>query len=152
MEVLNAIGAVSQGIRLVKGLIPKQGSSVNAPQQSFGEVLLQHQDRNGDGALSAQELKVSSALYGRLDRNSDGVLSMDELNAGATLIQKAFNSEERIDQYFESHDANHDTFINLMESGLDSDRFKNVDSNADKQLNRSEISAAYQSRSMDLST
>lgn len=152
MDVLQAIGAATQGFRLVKGLFPKQSSSEALPQKSFGEMLLRHQDRNGDGALSAQELKLSSSLFNQLDRNADGKLSLDELNSGSSLIQQALQSEKRIDQYIESHDADHNDLINEVESGMEHEIYSIVDRNADKQLNRSEIGMAIQGQSMDLST
>jgi hypothetical protein len=154
MEVLNAVSALSQGVKLVKQLIPnKMPNPANAASQpSFGELMLSHQDSDGDGALTVKEAMLSSELFNRLDKDGNGTLSVDEINAGAREIHQAHRIQQQAGAFIETHDVDYDTLISKRESGLDNAHFKHIDQNSNAQLNQEEIILAINNRSLDLST
>lgn len=63
------------------GFTPVTVAIQNAPQEvsALGDVLFHRLDRNGDGKLSASELRQATALLKRLDENEDEVLTAEEL-------------------------------------------------------------------------
>ena len=157
MDVLSTLGIVSQGLRLAKQVIPNHASGSGKPfqvaaQESLGEKLLNRQDTNGDGGLSIDEVKFSDTLFKRLDSDADGKLSIEELNTGASQIQEAQRMAQHVAQYIESHDADHNALISIMESGLDETQFDTLDNNKDHALNRGEITSAHRKHTLDLST
>ncbi len=58
------------------------------------ERLIQNLDEDGDGALSAEELPISSEVFDAADTNQDGVLSFDELVAAGEAIDKELRAEQ----------------------------------------------------------
>ena len=157
MDVLQAVGALNQGVKLVKQLIPNRISSAQQSQngakpQSFGDILLNQQDLDGDGALSLKEAGISKDLFGRLDKDGDGFLNLEEINAGSRAIQRALQAELQAGEFMESHDANHDTLVSERESGLDSIRFEHIDQNNNATLTYEELVTAINNRTVDLST
>ena len=152
MNVLSALGVVSQGLRLVREMIPGQSrGAATVDQQTFGEVFLHRLDENGDGAISLNEAKFSEKLFQNLDKNGDGALSLQELNEGALLIQRERGIGYKVNEYINTHDADHNEVLSIMESGVDESIFERMDTNQDKSINRQEITSAYTNHTLDLS-
>ena len=74
------------------------GASRVSPEQAEAEALLSAVDANGDGAISADELRAHMAkrgwppeqadeLFKRLDANADGQISRDELAEAMRRLQ-----------------------------------------------------------------
>jgi len=153
MDVLSALGVVSQGLRLVKEMIPSHSKGAETfSQQTFGEIFLNRLDKDGDGSIGLNEAKISATLFSRLDRNGDGELSLQELNEGASLIQRERGIGHQVNEYINTHDADHNELLSIMESGLDESIFGRIDTNQDKSINRGEITSAYTKHALDLST
>ena len=49
---------------------------------SLASSILENQDTDGDGSLSASESSLSSTNFNTLDTNGDGKVSIEELTAG----------------------------------------------------------------------
>lgn len=80
-----------------------------------GQRFLERNDRNGDGALDAEEYRNFSArLFARRDRNADGVLTPDEYPGTADSLQR-IEFMVQSDATFESHDRNGDQRLDLDE-------------------------------------
>jgi len=157
MDALSVLGVVSQGLRLVKEIIPANSRGTAKPldvsgQHTFGQVFLDRLDEDGDGALTLNEVKISDRLFNRLDSNGDGVLSLQELNDGASLIQRERGIGHQVNEYISTHDADHDSRLSKMESGLDDSIFGRIDTNHDKSINRGEITSAYTNHTLDLTS
>lgn len=81
--------------------------------------LIQDRDRDGDGALSAEELPVSAEVFDAADTNQDGVLSFDELAAAGEAIGEGLRADQApgrpnlIEQLFSSKSDDGDTQTTL---------------------------------------
>jgi Ca2+-binding EF-hand superfamily protein len=81
--------------------------------------LIQDRDRDGDGALGAEELPVSSKVFDAADTNQDGVLSFDELAAAGEAIDEGLRADQApgrpnlIEQLFSSKSDDEDTQTTL---------------------------------------
>lgn len=58
------------------------------------ERLIEDLDEDGDGALNAEELPISSEVFDAADTNQDGVLSFDELKTASKAIGKELRPEQ----------------------------------------------------------
>lgn len=157
MDILSTLGVVSQGLRLVKEILPTRPKGAihpteASPNTSFAQVLLNRQDKNGDGTLTLGEVKFSDKLFHLIDSNGDGKLDVQELNAATPLIQNAQRTDESIMEYMKTHDADHNALISTIESGLEESLFSSIDQNNDKSINRAELNTAYHNQTLDLST
>lgn len=80
-----------------------------------GQRFLERNDRNGDGALDAEEYRNFSArLFARRDRNADGQLTPDEYPATSDALGRAeFMAQSEAG--FASLDRNGDERLDLDE-------------------------------------
>lgn len=157
MNPLGAIGLVSQGLRLMKGLV---SARAQAPQQatglseskSFAQALLEHFDQDANGSISQNETPFSKTLFSQLDLNNDGMLTAQELSEGTPHIQHEQHLAQQVDQFLQRRDADHDAQLSKIESGLDESLFTRIDRNQDSSINRGEITAAHTQHTLDLSS
>lgn len=85
------------------------------PAAAPGKGFLERNDRNGDGALDAEEYRNFCArLFARRDRNADGVLTPDEYPATSDALQRV-DFMAQSDASFENHDRNGDERLDLGE-------------------------------------
>ena len=80
-----------------------------------GQRFLERNDRNGNGALDAEEYRNFSArLFARRDRNADGVLTPDEYPATSDVLRQV-DFMAQSEASFERHDRNGDERLDLEE-------------------------------------
>lgn len=80
MEI-GSMGAMQSGMGM-RPMRPPQGD----PQQHAEEMsakLIEKQDADGDGLLSADEFSIDSEKFANLDEDGDGLLNQSELTTGA---------------------------------------------------------------------
>lgn len=111
-------------------------------------------DKNNDGFVSRTEAAGDKTLlkgFDAADKNNDGKLTRAEYAAATTKqnVRKAFNKEPEPDQGFTALDKNNDGFLTRREARGNSflkAEFKNIDTNHDGKLSRSEYYAAMAKR------
>jgi Ca2+-binding EF-hand superfamily protein len=90
LEELQAeVSKVTEGKTEQKSNEPKGSPSV----EEKTERLVNDRDQDGDGALSNEELPISSETFDAADTNKDGVLSFDELIAAGESIAEELRPE-----------------------------------------------------------
>lgn len=89
--------ASASAVTASASLASNSGSILESYLEELGEklanTLLNLQDANGDGSLSAEELGVTAAQLAELDADGDGVLSEGELSAGLKAQREEMAAE-----------------------------------------------------------
>ena len=93
-------------------------------------------DTDHDGKVTRSEWKGNPVSFQMLDRNGDGALSSDELTAGAAPAEEspaavAARRQARQERIFRWMDANHDNRVTQAEWRGDSAKFQSLDRNHD---------------------
>jgi len=88
-ELQAAVSKVMEDKTEPKSNEPKGPPSV----EEKTERLVKDRDQDGDGALSNEELPISSETFDAADTNKDGVLSFDELVAAGETIAEELRPE-----------------------------------------------------------
>lgn len=96
-------------------------------------------DRDGDSALSIDELGLPKDIFSSIDTNNDGLASKDELNAAYYARQL----DQLTNGLLGSKDTNSDSVLSIDELGLSQDIFSTIDTNKDDQASKDELNAAH---------
>lgn len=151
MDVLSAVGAVSQGIGMARSLFSRGPSSRETSAPATAESLFAKFDLDQSGGVTRGELGVSKGVFATLDENGDGVLSLEELDAGMRNAARTQQVEGGLARYMQLYDSNGIGQVSLAESGMDKDEFTQLDRNGDGRLSRGELAAPYRERGLDVS-
>ncbi len=86
------------------------------------EQLVQDLDKDGDGALNASELPISSEVFDSADTDKDGVLSLDELRAASKEIGAELRAKDDA--------TKHRSILDFFRSGSDDSTKTTLDQTA----------------------
>lgn len=112
-----------------------------AAQWFGGGDAFANADANQDGMITRAEFAATRAAnFGRLDRNGDGAVSKDDLGRLARMRAQA---AQRFDQLIKAADTNGDGKVTRQEfAAAPMPMFDRADANGDGQVDRSEAAAA----------
>lgn len=106
---------------------------------------LAEMDANHDGKVDRSEWKGNAVSFQMLDRNGDGALSSDELTADAAPVAREdpaavlARRQARQERIFRWMDANHDNRVTQAEWREDKAKFQRLDRNHDGVLTLEEF-------------
>ena len=103
--------------------------------QQMVEQTLQNRDKDGDGALSFEEISVPDEAFAKIDKNEDGLADKDELKAFFPMAQFGRIALDLIVQ----KDTNGDGLLSANEIDMPQEVFNKIDKNADGQLDKKEL-------------
>lgn len=140
-------------------------SAMNRPSKTQGEgfnlsqlasQIVQKDDANGDGLLSASETKLDSDMFKKLDADGDGKLTTDELVSGLQNNRMRpmgpppppppMDSAEMASSIMQDEDANEDGVLSIDETELGSDEFNILDTDGDGKVTTDELQAGIKAR------
>jgi Ca2+-binding EF-hand superfamily protein len=152
---ISSIGSFSMtGLSSMSNLSRTQ--SKQSDPSEFLAKIMEQEDTNGDGVISADETRLDSDRFGELDADGNGALSTDELEAGlkagpAGGAPPAFgpppiDPSKLASKIIDQEDTNGDGVISADETRLDSDRFGELDTDSNGSLTTEELLASFQAR------
>lgn len=101
-------------------------------------------DRDGDGAVSAEEWEVPRQVVKRLDKDGDGALTKQEADPGAAIMGGSGDPEKDIDGFVSRFDKDRDGKVSKGEYTGPEQLFGRVDTDEDGSLSRDEIAKFLQ--------
>jgi len=116
---------------------PARQASPGAPAAAAQPSALSNLDSNHDGKVSRSEWKGNDVSFQMLDRNGDGALSGDEMTAGAAPVPEEdpaavlARRQARQERIFRWMDSNHDNRVTQAEWREDKAKFQRLDRNHD---------------------
>lgn len=129
------------------GSMPRMQGPPPDPAE-FAANIMEKEDKNQDGAISADESRVDSKRFSELDTDSDGKLTTDELVASFKnhpLPPPRFSGQMDVADFaahvMETEDTNGDGVIGAEETRLDSERFAAWDTDSSGTLTSEELQA-----------
>ncbi len=138
----------------------QQGTSDAA---SFAAQIIQQEDKNGDGMISADESRIDSKRFTELDTDSDGLITQDELLASAKNRPEGMgpgrppmgppptgDPTEMATRIIGNDDRDGDGAISLAESPLNSEEFGKIDMDGSGTLSVDELTANFKARQADM--
>lgn len=127
--------------------------------------IMEEEDKDGDGVISATESRLDSKRFGEIDTDGDGVLTTEELQSSFEKRQAEMGGMPRIAgmpggpppdpaemaaRILEEEDTNGDGLISADEARIDSERFGEIDSDGDGLLTAEELQANFESRQAEM--
>lgn len=129
------------------GSMPRMQGTSPAPAE-FAANIMEQEDKNQDGVISADESRVDSKRFSELDTDSDGKLTTDELVASFKnhpLPPPRFGGKMDVADFaahvMETEDTNGDGTISADETRLGSERFAAWDTDSSGTLTSEELQA-----------
>ncbi|UZP67353.1 hypothetical protein N1030_17420 [Desulfovibrio mangrovi] len=121
----------------------QRGKKDSGPDyDQLAKKILEERDQDGDGLLSASELRMSRKRFAAVDTDSDGFVSQEEL---ATHVSSG-NSNSHLHKIaaaiIAQQDTDGDGKLSKSESELANEQFEQADSDGDGFLTQSEIANA----------
>lgn len=101
--------------------------------------LVKDKDKDGDKALSAEELDVPEDVFTKIDINGDGNTDSVELNIYYPISKIDIPTLHLI----KDKDTDGDKVLSGEELGVSSDILKEIDTNGDGNADREELNAAH---------
>ncbi|MFA5904343.1 MAG: EF-hand domain-containing protein [Desulfobacula sp.] len=150
----------SPGAQGIKGM---QGGGFD-PSSMTADKIIEKEDANLDGVLSADETRLTAEMFADADSDSDGTLTVDELEemlasgppAGGGMMGMGGmmpppaegNGPESmsIESILEKEDADGDGKISAEESMLPDDLFSEIDADQDGLLTAEEIEKSHENK------
>ena len=114
--------------------------------------IMQTNDSNGDGVLSASESKLSSDVFKTLDTNGDSSVTTDELLSALQQDNKMKpmgpppDSSKLASSIMQDEDSNGDGILSASETDLSTDEFNVLDTNRDGKVSMDELLAGVKAR------
>lgn len=122
--------------------------------------IIQEEDADGDGMISASETKVDSNRFNALDTDGDGLLTAEELTAAAENGPQGaqgpqgpmgppppmMDSSQMASSILENEDADGNGVLSVEETDLASAEFNTLDTNGDGEVTIDELQAALEAR------
>lgn len=78
--------------------------------------ILEQEDTDGDGSISAEETRLSDTLFSELDTNQDGLISQEELEQSVAQKQEEMNSSQG---YSSNQTVTQETAINAYHKAME---------------------------------
>lgn len=104
--------------------------------------ILEERDQDGDGLLSASELRMSRKRFAAVDADSDGFVSQEELAAHVSSGDNNKHLYKIAAALIEMQDTDGDGKLSENESELSREEFQKADTDGDGFLTQSEIANA----------
>jgi len=155
---IGAIGSYGGGFSTnMFGPISRMQSKQADPAE-FASKILEQEDTDGDGVISAEESRLSTKRFGEIDTDSSGTLTTEEIVAGIESRQSQMmegvmsmprmfqppSASEMASKLIEEEDTDGDGMISADESRVDSDIFSGIDTDGDGVLTAEELEASFE--------
>jgi Ca2+-binding EF-hand superfamily protein len=137
LAVVLAVSTVFAQAGLGRGRGPGGGQPGPGGREP-GEGMLRRFDANGDGQITEREWV---AVFTNMDTDGDGVLSAEEIKASAEQARQQAGN-----RMFKRFDIDENGSIDASEFPGREEMFKRIDSNGDGQLSQEEFNAAAEKR------
>lgn len=148
---ISGIGASSAG---QTWSLSRLGAPRPPDASDFASKVLELQDKDGDGAISASESSQDSEAFTALDADGSGTLGTEELKTAFEKLQKELgagppprfgpppDAAQMVSDILAQEDLNEDGAISADESRLDADRFGKLDADGNGSLSAEELETA----------
>ncbi len=141
---------------IAAAMMKRTGKSQSKPPDpsEFVSKIMEKDDANGDGVLSADETKLDSEQFGALDTDGNGSLTTEELLASfpprtdrmPPMFGQQLDFAQIASKIIENEDSNGDGVISASETRLDSERFNTIDSDGNGAITSEELQADFEAR------
>jgi len=109
----------------------ESSSAASADQSVFAQILIAKLDKNGDGEVSAQELKEGARQFRQ---------TLQQLN-GISSQMRASEAQASASELLAKLSKNGSASLDITDTGLTQIDFTKIDSNTDGQLSKAELQA-----------
>jgi len=115
--------------------------------------IMEEEDSDGNGVLSASETKLDSGVFKKMDTDGDGSLTTDELVAGLQNNRMRpmgppppMDAAQLASSIMENQDSNGDSVLSVSEAQLSSSEFNTLDTDGDGKVSIEELLAGVKAR------
>jgi len=156
---IGAIGSYGGGFSTnMFGAMSRMQSKQVDPAE-FASKILEQEDTDGDGVISAKESRLNTKRFGEIDTDSSGTLTTEEIVAGIESRQSQMmegvmgmppmmgqppSASEMASNIIAEEDTDGDGMISADESRVDSDIFTEIDTDGDGLLTADELEASFE--------
>ena len=170
ISAISSTGSYAFLDRLVMNSMNKSSKtqSTETDASDFAAKIINKEDKNGDGKISASESAVDSTRFNELDTNEDGLVTSDELQSsvqqneklgkGMTGVQGMQgpppppppDSSQMVSDIMENTDTDGDGVLSVSETGLSSEEFSILDTDSDGSVTTDELKSGIEARKAEM--